>query len=212
MASERGYGESLLTGYASDQSLADAVAEADIYVAYGRHQHALDTLEVASAAEPDNATGLLKMLDIYLSLDRVDEATELLLLIEATNATGALDAARSRIQAHATPLEGDAGGRELAGETTDDSHESTVTMDMSLDLEFQRPRLHSRNWVLAVLRRRATPMILLKPLLNWRWRILIWVTKSAHRIYFKPRCRLVMLHSVNVRSPYWKASSKSRWC
>jgi pilus assembly protein FimV len=25
----------------------------------------------------------------------------------------------------------------LAGETTDDSHESTVTMDMSLDLEFQ---------------------------------------------------------------------------
>ena len=137
MASERGYGESLLTGYASDQSLADAVAEADIYVAYGRHQHALDTLEAASAAEPDNATGLLKMLDIYLSLDRVDEATELLSLIEATNATGALDAARSRIQAHATPLEGDAGGRELAGETTDDSHESTVTMDMSLDLEFQ---------------------------------------------------------------------------
>ena len=64
----KGYGESLLTGYVADQSLADAIAEAEIYVAYGRHQHALDTLEAASAAEPANASGLLKMLEIYTSL------------------------------------------------------------------------------------------------------------------------------------------------
>ena len=53
-------------------------------MAYGRHQHALDTLEAASSAEPSNASGLLKMLEIYLTLDRIQEAEELLPIIEAT--------------------------------------------------------------------------------------------------------------------------------
>lgn len=93
----KGYGESLLTGYANDQTLADAVAEADIYVAYGRHQHALDTLEAASSAEPSNASGLLKMLEIYLSLDRVQEAEELIPVIEATGDLVAHSAAVERL-------------------------------------------------------------------------------------------------------------------
>lgn len=136
---ERGYGESLLTGYAADQTLADAVAEADIYVAYGRHQHALDTLEAASAAEPSNASGLLKMLDIYMSLDRIDEATGLLALIEGTGDAVALESAKSRLDDHQASLSGDDAARELASlddvepavEASDD------TLDISLDLEFQ---------------------------------------------------------------------------
>ena len=136
---ERGYGESLLTGYAADQTLADAVAEADIYVAYGRHQHALDTLEAASAAEPSNASGLLKMLDIYMSLDRIDEATGLLALIEGTGDAVALESAKSRLDDHQASLSGDDAAHELASlddaepavEASDDS------LDISLDLEFQ---------------------------------------------------------------------------
>ena len=136
---ERGYGESLLTGYAADQTLADAVAEADIYVAYGRHQHALDTLEAASAAEPSNASGLLKMLDIYMSLDRIDEATGLLALIEGTGDAVALESAKSRLDGHQASLSGDDAAHELASldgaepavEASDD------TLDISLDLEFQ---------------------------------------------------------------------------
>ena len=136
---ERGYGESLLTGYAADQTLADAVAEADIYVAYGRHQHALDTLEAASAAEPTNASGLLKMLDIYMSLDRIDEATGLLALLEGTGDTVALDSAKLRLDGHQASLSGDDAAHELASldtpETVDEV--SDDTLDISLDLEFQ---------------------------------------------------------------------------
>lgn len=136
---ERGYGESLLTGYAADQTLADAVAEADIYVAYGRHQHALDTLEAASAAEPTNASGLLKMLDIYMSLDRIDEATGLLALIEGTGDMVALDSAKLRLDGHQASLSGDDAAHELASldtpETVDEV--SDDTLDISLDLEFQ---------------------------------------------------------------------------
>ena len=136
---ERGYGESLLTGYAADQTLADAVAEANIYVAYGRHQHALDTLEAASAAEPSNALGLLKMLDIYMSLDRIDEATGLLALIEGTGDKVALASAKSRLDSHQTSLSGDDAARELA--SLDDAEPAVEalddTLDISLDLEFQ---------------------------------------------------------------------------
>jgi pilus assembly protein FimV len=136
---ERGYGESLLTGYAADQTLADAVAEADIYVAYGRHQHALDTLEAASAAEPNNAAGLLKMLDIYMSLDRVDEAISLLSLVEATGDSEALDNARSLLDAHQVALSGDDAAHTLASfdEPQPVAEAMGDTLDISLDLEFQ---------------------------------------------------------------------------
>lgn len=136
---ERGYGESLLTGYAADQTLADAVAEADIYVAYGRHQHALDTLEAASAAEASNASGLLKMLDIYMSLDRIDEATGLLALIEGTGDTVALESAKSRLDSHHASLSGDDAAHELASLDAPEPADETLndTLDISLDLEFQ---------------------------------------------------------------------------
>ena len=136
---ERGYGESLLTGYAADQTLADAVAEADIYVAYGRHQHALDTLEAASAAEPTNASGLLKMLDIYVSLDRIDEANGLFSLIEGTGDTAALDIAKSRLDSHQAPLSGDDAAHDLASLDEPEAVDavSDDTLDISLDLEFQ---------------------------------------------------------------------------
>ena len=136
---ERGYGESLLTGYAADQTLADAVAEADIYVAYGRHQHALDTLEAASAAEPSDASGLLKMLDIYMSLDRIDEATGLLVLIEGTGDTVALESAKSCLDSHQASLSGDDAAHELASldNAEPEVEASDDTLDISLDLEFQ---------------------------------------------------------------------------
>ncbi len=115
------------------------MAEADIYVAYGRHQHALDTLEAASAAEPSNASGLLKMLDIYMSLDRIDEATGLLALIEGTGDKVALESAKSRLDSHQKSLSGDDEAHELA--SLDDAEPAVEalddTLDISLDLEFQ---------------------------------------------------------------------------
>ena len=133
---DAGYGESLLTGYASDQTLADAVAEADIYVAYGRHQHALDTLEAASSAEPSNASGFLKMLEIYLSLDRIEEAEELVPIIEATGDLVAHSAAVERLNSVGTVLTGasqrddlliDSGQTPLTPDNSDSAAEADST-------------------------------------------------------------------------------------
>ena len=133
----KGYGESLLTGYAADQSFADAIAEADIYVAYGRHQHALDTLEAASAAEPGNASGLLKMLDIYVSLDRVEEAQRLLPAIEQTGDRDSLRIAMATLSGLSDVLQGDVAAKALAAETEVVQSEESAQLDVSLDLEFQ---------------------------------------------------------------------------
>ena len=133
----KGYGESLLTGYAADQSLADAIAEADIYVAYGRHQHALDTLEAASAAEPGNASGLLKMLDIYISLDRIAEAQRLMTAIEQTGDRDGMLMASAKLSNLSDVLEGDSAAKALAGESDVVESEASDELDVSLDLEFQ---------------------------------------------------------------------------
>ena len=137
----KGYGESLLTGYAADQSLSDAIDEADIYVAYGRHQHALDTLEAASAAEPNNASGLLKMLEIYISLDRIDEAQGLLQAIEQSGDRDALLTATDQLSNISEVLTGDSSSQALAAEASPSevsvNAEPPLDVDISLDIEFQ---------------------------------------------------------------------------
>lgn len=133
----KGYGESLLTGYAADQSLADAIAEADIYVAYGRHQHALDTLEAASAAEPSNASGLLKMLDIYIGLDRIEEAQALMASIEKSGDQEAVSSAASKLLQINDVLDGDAAAKNLAAQANTLELDTPQELDISLDLEFQ---------------------------------------------------------------------------
>lgn len=61
----RGYGERKHDEYASDVDAADALAEADIYIAYGRHPQAIDLLNNALETEPLNPVYRLKLLEIY---------------------------------------------------------------------------------------------------------------------------------------------------
>jgi pilus assembly protein FimV len=65
----RGYGERKHDEYASDVDAADAIAEADIYIAYGRHQQAIDLLNSALATESSNPVYRLKLLEIYTELN-----------------------------------------------------------------------------------------------------------------------------------------------
>ncbi len=65
----RGYGQHKHDGYASDVDAADALAEADIYIAYGRHPQAIDLLNNALVAEPGNPVYRLKLLEIYVELE-----------------------------------------------------------------------------------------------------------------------------------------------
>ena len=64
-ADSRGYGERKHDEYASDVDAGDALAEADIYVAYGRYPQAVDLLRNASANEPGNPAFKLKLLEIF---------------------------------------------------------------------------------------------------------------------------------------------------
>ena len=94
---ERGYGRKLHNDYAEENAVSDAIAEADIYVAYGRYQQALNLLASASKADPGNASAYLKMMDIYLKNDRHEEAAELLPQIEQTHDVDALKKAMAML-------------------------------------------------------------------------------------------------------------------
>ena len=95
---ERGYGQKLHNDYAEESAVSDAIAEAAIYVAYGRHQQALDLLATASAADPTNSAAYLKMIEIYLANDRHEEAEDLLPAIEATNDASAIKQAKEMLE------------------------------------------------------------------------------------------------------------------
>jgi pilus assembly protein FimV len=71
----RGYGEHKHDEYASDVDAADALAEADIYIAYGRHPQAIDLLNNALANEPGNPVYRLKLLEVYAELNDHAAAT-----------------------------------------------------------------------------------------------------------------------------------------
>jgi len=79
----RGYGEHKHDEYASDIDAADALAEADIYIAYGRHPQAIDLLNNALANEPNNPVYRLKLLEIYTELNNRVAATAQLKKIQA---------------------------------------------------------------------------------------------------------------------------------
>ena len=61
----RGYGERKHDEYASDEA-SDALAEAEIYIAYGRYPQAIDLLKNALATDSANAAYRLKILQLYM--------------------------------------------------------------------------------------------------------------------------------------------------
>jgi pilus assembly protein FimV len=79
----RGYGERKHDEYASDIDAADALAEADIYIAYGRHPQAIDLLNNALANEPNNPVYRLKLLEIFTELNNRPAAASQLKKIQA---------------------------------------------------------------------------------------------------------------------------------
>ncbi len=95
---ERGYGQKLHNDYAEESAVSDAIAEAAIYVAYGRHQQALDLLATASVADPTDSAAYLRMIEIYIANDRHEEAEDLLPAVEATNDAGAIEQAKEMLE------------------------------------------------------------------------------------------------------------------
>lgn len=79
----RGYGEHKNDEYASDVDTSDALAEADIYIAYGRYPQAKDLLLSALASEPDNPAYRLKLLETELQMGETAAAEAQLRELEA---------------------------------------------------------------------------------------------------------------------------------
>ena len=74
--SGRGYGERKHDEYASDVDAGDALAEADIYIAYGRYPQAIDLLNNALVNDPNNAAYRLKLLELHAETDNAEAAAE----------------------------------------------------------------------------------------------------------------------------------------
>ena len=73
---QRGYGERKHDEYASDVDAGDALAEADIYIAYGRYAQAMDLLRKATLSDPDNPAYRLKLLGLAAETGDRDQADQ----------------------------------------------------------------------------------------------------------------------------------------
>lgn len=94
----RGYGQRKHDQYAADVEASDALAEADIYIAYGRHSQAIDLLKNAIANEPNNPEYRLKLLELYV--DTGDQAAAMLQMsgLEEINDADSLARARDVLE------------------------------------------------------------------------------------------------------------------
>lgn len=99
--SSRGYGGLKHDEYAADSDSSDALAEADIYIAYGRHPQAIDLLNNALEAEPGNMVYRLKLLEIYNELGEKGAATAQMEKIQASGDANSIASAEA-ILAQAT--------------------------------------------------------------------------------------------------------------
>jgi pilus assembly protein FimV len=70
---ESGYGEHKHDKYASDEA-GDALAEADIYIAYGRYPQAVDLLKTAINNDPGNPAYREKLIELSAEMGNKEEA------------------------------------------------------------------------------------------------------------------------------------------
>jgi pilus assembly protein FimV len=150
----RGYGERKHDEYASDVDTGDALAEADIYIAYGRYPQAIDLLNNAIVTEPHNPAYRLKLLEMhaemgdrdaamqqFAELQAINDADSLVRAQEVLDSLTAAPAARSTaatavepVLEEAPPLDVDLdfGGLEIE----DSIEESEIADDLDLSADF----------------------------------------------------------------------------
>jgi pilus assembly protein FimV len=153
----RGYGERKHDEYASDEA-SDALAEAEIYIAYGRYPQAIDLLKNALGNDPGNATYRLKLLQLYMETGNRTAAMQELAELESIGDADSIAAGKSALDGSAAKpapradfatdggepdidlladsdaaLESDFSGLEIEEPDTDSSLEDEL--DLSADFE-----------------------------------------------------------------------------
>ncbi|MEM8560807.1 MAG: FimV/HubP family polar landmark protein [Pseudomonadota bacterium] len=160
----RGYGERKHDEYASDEA-SDALAEAEIYIAYGRYPQAIDLLKTALVNDPDNPDYRLKLLQLYMETGNRSAAREEMSELEAIGDAESISAGRaaldgqmlaqtgsseqaSAIDANTDLLSdsGDALESEFTGLEIEEP-ETTQSVDDELDLsaDFEKSELSSES-------------------------------------------------------------------
>jgi pilus assembly protein FimV len=91
--SERGYGERRYDDYSDDAEGNDALAEADIYIAYGRYLQAVELLSSAIRTEPENSAFRIKLLELYLDMGEEANAREQLDALRESGDAAAIERA-----------------------------------------------------------------------------------------------------------------------
>ncbi|MFT4873831.1 FimV/HubP family polar landmark protein [Congregibacter sp.] len=72
----RGYGERKHDDYIDEGSAGDALAEADIYIAYGRYLQAIELLDTAISSDPGNGAYRVKLIELYVDMGEEASAAE----------------------------------------------------------------------------------------------------------------------------------------
>ncbi|MBP6681890.1 MAG: FimV family protein [Halioglobus sp.] len=94
---QRGYGQHKHDEYVSDD-VSDALAEAEIYIAYGRFPQAIDLLKNALVNDPDNASYRLRLLQLYVETGNRSAAMQQLAELEAIGDSQSIAAARAALE------------------------------------------------------------------------------------------------------------------
>lgn len=134
--STRGYGQRKNDEYASDVEASDALAEADIYIAYGRYPQAIDLLQNALVTDPENPEFRLKLLEVYVLMRDRAGAMNQMSQLESVNDAGVL----ARAGALIAELDGKPGADSGLGGLTDElevaSPDLMAEIEESLEADF----------------------------------------------------------------------------
>ncbi len=102
----RGYGQHKHDEYASDEA-SDALAEAEIYIAYGRYPQAIELLRNALTNDPDNAPYRLKLLQLYLETGNRADAMQQFAELESIGDSDAIAQAQAALGSAERPVAAD---------------------------------------------------------------------------------------------------------
>ena len=108
----RGYGERRNDDYIDDAAAGDALAEADIYIAYGRYLQAVELLTEAVNNEPANSAYRTKLIELYVDMGERQNATEQLDELRAHGDADAIARAEEALGGMADDADVEGGGAE----------------------------------------------------------------------------------------------------